>query len=236
MNIENNTHHNLIPSVGDSFSYGWRKMFEKSFLPLLLAVIIVGILNGPSAGANFKFDGNFDFNWLLFFPIVIFGLAYNFMVLPVFKYGEQYLFLQVMRNEEADLKLLFEGFRTKYLNIILSNLIVVALVILGFMMLIIPGIIVLCRLAFVPYLVMDKNLEAMKAVEKSWELTRGYGWQVLGLGIVSIGVFIVGLIFCFVGVFISLIWIHSAFATFYQALLNITDDDNPIPILGINEE
>lgn len=236
MKTENNTHHNLFPSVGDSFSYGWRKIFEKSFLPLLLAVIIVGLLNGPSAGFNYKFDGDFDFNWLLFFPLVLVGLAYSFLFTPVIKYGEQYLFLQAMRNEEADLKLLFEGFRSKYLNIILSNLIVFALVMLGFMMLIIPGIIALCRLAFVPYLVMDKNLEPMKAVEKSWELTRGHGWQVLGMGIVSAGVFLLGLIFCFVGVFISLIWIHAAFATFYQALLNATDDDNPIPILGINEE
>ena len=45
---------------------------------------------------------------------------------------------------------------------------VVALVAVGFIMLIIPGIIVLCRLIFVSYLVMDKNMEAMKAVEKSW--------------------------------------------------------------------
>lgn len=233
--MENNSIYNLVPSVGESFSYGWRKMFEKSFLPLLLAVIIVGILNGPMGGVNYKFDGNFDFNWLLFFPIVIFGLAYSFLFVPVIQYGEQYLFLKVMRNEEADLKLLFEGFRTKYLNIILANLIVVALVMIGFMMLIIPGIIILCRLAFVPYLVMDKNLEPMKAVEKSWELTRGHGWQVFGMGIISFFIFIAGLIFCFVGVIVSLMWIHSAFATFYQLLLNQQDDDNPIPILGVNE-
>lgn len=234
--MENNSYYYLVPSVTDSFGYGWRKIFEKSFLPLLLTVIIVGILNGPGAGANYKFDGQFDLNWLLFFPLVIVGLAYNFMVLPVFKYGEQFLFLKVMRNEEADLKLLFEGFRTKYLNIILSNLIVFALVLLGFIMLIIPGIIILCRLAFVTYLVMDKDLEPMKAVEKSWELTRGHGWQVFGMGILSIGIFIAGLIFCFVGVIISIMWIHAAFATFYQALLNENEDDNPIPILGVNEE
>ena len=233
--MENIKYYNLVPSVGGSFSFGWRKMFGISFLPLLLAVVIVGILNSPM-GANWKYDGDFDFNLIFLFPLIIFGLAYQLMFLPVIKYGENYLFFKAMRDEEADLKLLFEGFKTKYLNIVLANLIVFALVMIGFMMLIIPGIIVLCRLVFVPYLVMDKDLEPMKAVEKSWQMTRGHGWQVFGMAILSFFIFIGGLIVLFFGVLISIMWIHSAFATFYQALLNETDDNNPIPILGVNEE
>ena len=172
---------------------------------------------------------------LLLFPLIIFGLAYNFMFLPIIKYGENYLFLTVMRDEDADLKLLFDGFKTKYLNIVLANLIVFALVMIGFLMLIIPGIIIWCRLSFVSYLIMDKDLEPMKAVEKSWELTRGHGWRIFGLAITSFFVFIGGLIVLFFGVLISIMWIHSAYATFYQALLNENDDNNPIPILGVNE-
>ncbi len=233
--MENNEIYKLLPSATDSFGYGWRKIFGKSFLPLLLAALIAGILNGPSIGANFNNDGNFDINWIFLFPIVIFGLAYSFLFVPVIEYGKQFLFVQAMRDEEPDLKLLFEGFRTKYLNIVLANLIVVALVILGFMLLIIPGIIVACRLAFVPYLVMDKDMEPMKAVEKSWEITRGHGWQVFGMAILSFFIVIAGLIFCFVGVFISIMWISSAFATFYQMLINEQGFENPIPILGVNE-
>ena len=141
-----------------------------------------------------------------------------------------------MRDEEVDLKSLFEGFRTKYLNIVLANLIVFALVILGMMMLIIPGIIVLCRLVFVPYLVMDKDLEPMKAVEKSWNMTRGHGWKVFGMAIISFFIMIGGLIAFFVGVIVSMMWIHSAFASLYLSVQNDNDDDNPIPILGVNEE
>jgi hypothetical protein len=233
--MENEKFDKLVPSIGGSFSFGWSKMFEKSFLPLLLAVIIVGILSGP-VGANMKFDGHFDINMLLLFPLVIFALAYNFMFLPIIKYGENYLFLETMRDAEADLKLLFDGFKTKYLNIVLANLIVFALVAIGFMMLIIPGIIIWCRLSFVSYLIMDKDLEPMKAVEKSWELTRGHGWQIFGLAITSFFVFIGGVIVLIFGAIISVMWIHSAYASFYQALLNETDDNNPIPILGVNEE
>ncbi len=234
--MENMNYRNLVPSAGGSFSFAWRKMFEKAFLPLLLAVIIVGLLNGPGAGLNWKMDGHHGFGPMLFlFPAILFGLAYGFLFMPVIKYGEQYLFLKAMRDEEAEIKTLFEGFKTQYLNIILANLIVAALVVIGLVMLIIPGIIIACRLAFVSYLVMDKNMEAMKAVEKSWQMTRGHGWTIFGMAIITFFICIAGLIVFFVGIIISIMWAHAAFATLYQSVLNSNDDENPIPILGVNE-
>ena len=224
----------LTPSIGGSFSYGWNKMFEKAFLPLLLAVIIVGLLNGP-AGATWKSDGHFGLNLLMFMPVIIFGLAYAFLFLPVIEYGENYLFLKAMRGEEANLITLFDGFKNQYLNIILARLIVVALVIIGLGMLIIPGIIIGCRLVFVPFLVMDKNMEPMKAVEKSWQMSKGHGWKVFFMAILSFFLLIAGVIVFIFGILISIMWIHSAYAALYQSILNETDDNNPIPILGVNE-
>ncbi len=234
--METMKHFDLVPSAGGSFSYAWRKIFEKAFLPLLVAVIIVGLLNGPGAGLNWKMDGHHGFGpLLLFFPLILIGLAYFFLFIPIIKFGEKYLFLKAMRDEEADIKTLFDGFKTQYLNIVLANLIVAALVMIGIVMLIIPGIIIACRLAFVSYLVMDKNMEAMKAMEESWRLTRGYGWTIFGMGVISVFIFIAGLVCCFVGVIFSLMWIHAAFASMYLSVQNMTDDDNPIPILGVNE-
>ena len=232
--MESEKYFNLVPSVGGSFSYGWRKMFDKAFLPLLLAVIIAGLLNGP-ATMSWKSDSETWFNLVWVLPVVLFGLAYGFLFLPVINYGEKFLFLNAMRENEADLKFLFEGFKTKYLKIVLANLIVIALTIIGFIMLIIPGIIVLCRLAFVPFLVMDKDLEPLQAVEKSWQMTRGHGWKIFAMGVISFFLLIGGLIVFVVGIIFSFMWIHSAFATLYQSVLNQTDDENPIPILGVNE-
>jgi uncharacterized membrane protein len=232
--MESEKYYNLVPSIGGSFSYGWRKMFEKAFLPLLLAVIIAGLLNGP-VGANWKADGGDWFNMVWVLPIALFSVAYGFLFMPIISYGEKYLFLQAMRGEDADIKYLFEGFKTKYLKIVLANLIVIALAIIGFILLIVPGIIVLCRLAFVPYLVMDKDLEPMQAVEKSWQMTRGHGWKIFWMAIISFFLCIGGLIVFIVGILISIMWIHAAFASLYQSVLNQNDDENPLPILGVNE-
>ncbi len=232
--MENDKYYSLVPSIGGSFSFAWRKIFDRSFLPLLVTVIIAGILNGPFT-ANWKADGDFGYNFIWFLPLVLFGLAYGFLFLPVINYGERFVFLHAIRDEYADIKFLFEGFRKSYLNIILANLIVWALIVIGLVLFVIPGIIVACRLAFVPFLVMDKDLEPMQAVEKSWQMTRGHGWKVFWMAIISFFIAIAGLIVFIVGILFSFMWIHSAFATLYQSVLNQDEINNPIPILGVNE-
>ncbi|MFW6257179.1 MAG: hypothetical protein ACOC11_00205 [Prolixibacteraceae bacterium] len=232
--MENDKYYNQVPSIGGSFSFAWRKIFDKSFLPLLLAVIILGILNGPIS-FTWKSEGDFGFNFIWFFPAVLLGMAYWLLFLPVIKYGERYMFLKALRDEYPDLALLFDGFKKKFLNIVLANLIVFALIALGIVFFIIPGIIAACRLAFVPFLVMDKELEPMQAVERSWQMTKGHGWKIFWMGILSFFIFIAGLIVFVVGIIISFMWVHAAFATLYQSVLNEKDDVNPIPILGVNE-
>lgn len=232
--MESEKYYDLVPSIGGSFSSGWRKMFGKAFLPLLLAVVIAGLLSGPM-GANWKAEHGDWFNLVWVLPVALFSMAYGFLFLPVINYGEKYMFLKAMRDEETDIRFLFDGFKTKYLKIVLANLIVVALTLIGFLLLIVPGIIVLCRLAFVPYLVMDKDLEPMQAVERSWQMTRGHGWKIFWMAIVSFFLYIAGIIAFVVGIIISIMWVHSAFATLYQSVLNQSEDENPIPILGVNE-
>jgi uncharacterized membrane protein len=123
-----------------------------------------------------------------------------------------------MRDEKIDLKEMFMGFKSNYLNIILAHLIWIAIVGIGFVFLIIPGIILACRLAFIPYLVMDKSMEPVAAVEKSWEMTRGHGWKIFGMGLLAILIVILGILCLVVGIFFALIWVSGAFAALYHAI------------------
>jgi uncharacterized membrane protein len=146
------------------------------------------------------------------------AVAYALLVLPVIKYGADLLYLRGIRDEKMELAELFTGFKKNYLNIILAHLLHIAVIGIGFVFLIIPGIILACRLVFIPYLVMDKNLEPVAAMEKSWDMTRGHGWTVFGMALLAIPVFIAGLLCFLVGAFIAVMWISAAFATLYHAL------------------
>jgi hypothetical protein len=235
--METNNDYRLKPTFGDSFGTGWRVMGD-NFLRLFLVVLVVGILTGPLKIFHFNFNGsdlhNLPWNWHNHFGRDFFGLAslgllagffgllallYSFLVVPVVSYGSNMIFVQAVRKIKPDFELLLKGFWENYLSIILANLLVAALVILGCIALIIPGIIIGCRLAFVSYLVMDKKLDPIDAVEQSWKLTRGHGWTIFFMGFVSIFIVIFGLILMIVGVFPAAIWISGSFASLYQSVI-----------------
>jgi hypothetical protein len=147
------------------------------------------------------------------------AMLYTFLVKPVFEFGANMIFVQAVRKIKPDFEYLVKGFMQNYLHIILANLLVFALVILGLFALIVPGIIIACRLAFVSYIIMDKKLDPIEAVELSWKLTRGHAWQVFLMGFVSIFIVIFGFLMLIVGIFPALMWIESSFATLYESVL-----------------
>jgi uncharacterized membrane protein len=204
------------PTISESLGNGWYVM-KKYFLWLLLVVIICSLFDSPA-----KFTYNSDHHFPEMIGLVALGVLVAmlifFLVRPVVAWGGNLIYLQCVRDKNPDLKNLFIGFQRNYFNIVLANLLVVIIVGFGLVFLIIPGIIFACRLAFVPYLVMDLEMEPVKAVEESWNLTKGYGWTIFGLGLLSIPIVIAGLICLIVGIFPALILIHASFASLYQAV------------------
>jgi membrane-anchored glycerophosphoryl diester phosphodiesterase (GDPDase) len=85
-------------------------------------------------------------------------------------------------------------------------------------MLFVPGIIFACKLAFVPYLVMDEKMSATDAVRKSWDMTKGHSWTIFWMAIVSFFVFLLGLICLVVGIIPAIIWVSLAFAGMYYVV------------------
>jgi len=202
-----------VATTSGSYSYGWQQL-KKYLVYFLVITLIVGIADIPFSKVR-------DMEWEnspVTYALQLLGMAYAIFFLPVIKYGGDLLILRGIRNEELELGELFIGFKKNYINIVLAHLITAAVIIIGFIFLIVPGIILACRLVFVSYLVMDKNMEPMAAIEKSWAMTKGHGWRILGMALLAIPIFIAGLLFCIIGVVASIAWIHSAFAAFYHAI------------------
>jgi len=206
----------LKPGSGKAFGFGWEVM-KTYFLHLFLVVMVLSILDFPMK--IMQHDGNMG--WAIFLAS-IFGLAYYFLFLPIIKYAADLMFIQAVRGEKIEVETILVGFKN-YLNIILAHLLTAAIVGLGFVAIILPGIIFACRLAFVSYLVMDKHLDPISAVEESWRMTRGHGWRIFWMGIVSFFIFLAGLIMLVVGIIPARIWVKSSFASLYQAVLNETE-------------
>ena len=200
-------------TISGSYGYGWQQMW-KQVLYLFLVIVIIGVAESPASVVR---DSEEPFTAsMVFFQIL--ASAYWLLFFSVVKYGGDLMFLMAARNEKIDISRMFDGFKNNYLNIILANLLLFAIVGISFIFFIIPGIILACRLVFVSYLVMDKNLDPVAAVEKSWEMTKGHGWKIFGMALLAIPIVIGGLLCLIIGVVFSIIWISTAFASMYHAI------------------
>jgi len=228
MNTENFTASlPFAPFVGRSYSIGWELM-KKYFLELLLLLVISIAIQIPvqlmTKGADYStFDSDMIMMGLL--GMVLFVAA----VRPI-SYGIDYVNLKLIRGEKFDVADVFLGFRENYLNVVLSGLLVTVIVAVGFLLLIIPGIIFACKLAFVPYLVIDKKLEAVEAVKASWKMTDGHAITIFLIGLLAIPIALLGLIALIVGIIPAAIWINAASASMYHS---VDLKDNPTVV---NEE
>ena len=190
---------NLPPSLGNSFSHGWNVM-KTYFLVLFLVVLVLGIIMAPANMFSWKMDspdfrGWDGYDWEFFIPNVnlmtlgllsflgFLALAYSLLIIPVFRYGAKIMFVHASRDIRPEFNSLIKGFKENYLNIVLANLLAGALIIIGIMILIIPGIIIACRLAFVGFLV--SRYATGMSVEQQWRPLRAGGGTMFATAILA---------------------------------------------------
>ncbi len=202
----------LTPTVGASYGNGWRQMW-KYFLELFL-IGIIGLVIGIPSGMG---GGEAREGAAAVSVLGVLGFIYTILIVNPIDYGILFAYLKAARNDKLEIRDMFEAFRN-YWNAVLANLLVGAIVIVGFFLLIIPGIIFACKLAFTPYLVVDRRMAVIEAVKESWRMTNGHAWTVFLIGLLAIPISIVGLICLVVGIIPAIMWITAAFASLYHAV------------------
>lgn len=225
---------NMIPSVGSSYNLSW-DCLKKNFVELLLIIVISFAISIPiamlrGAGDAIGMPGGI----ILGLMSVVFGL---FVSAPI-SYGVAFVFLKLIRDEKFDVSDVFAGFKNNYINVILANLLVMAIVMAGILFFIVPGIIFACKLAFVPYLIMDKKMETVDAVKTSWDMTKGHTLTIFLIGLLAIPIFLLGLLLLVVGTIPAIMWIKGASAAIYHTVdtqLNPEEKENKEVITEITK-
>lgn len=101
---------------------------------------------------------------------------------------------------------------------VLAGITVGIIAVVGFILLIVPGVVWSLRYMFVPYLVMDRKLGVSEALAESSRITKGHKWQLLGLVLVLVGVNILGAVLLLVGLLVSIPVTYLALVHAYRAL------------------
>ena len=223
MIIQDNTEQNnneYPPEVGACYGNGMNKL-SKNFLNLLLITIVVFIIGIPS------WIGSTVSSWADPFGLWgVFEFFYSLLVTGPLGYGVMYAYLKAARGEKPEIQDLTKVLEN-YWNILLANILSGAIIFIGLILLIVPGIIFACKLAFVPYLVMEKKMDAVAAVQESWRLTNGHALTIFVMALLAIPIAIGGLILFGVGIILAQMWISLSFASLYHAVISRVNPEIP---------
>ncbi len=78
-----------------------------------------------------------------------------------------------------------------------------AVVAIGLIFLIIPGVILAVRLKFYDYLIVDQGLNPIEALKRSWVMTKNHTWDILVLLFVLMLLNFIGSLIVFVGLIVT---------------------------------
>ena len=160
----------LVPGSVSSYRNGWRQL-RKYFLELLLIGIIATLISLPSGMTS-----------LPVLILLVLGFVYSILIVGPVEYGASFAYLKAARGDKPEIKDLFEAFRN-YWNAVLASVFVGVIVLIGIIAFIIPGIVFACRLAFTPYLVVDRKMQVIEAIKESWRMTNGHAWTIFFIGL-----------------------------------------------------
>jgi uncharacterized membrane protein len=125
--------------------------------------------------------------------------------------------LGMFAGREPTIETMFSGF-DRFGDAFLLSLVSGLLVALGFIALIVPGIILTVLWIFSNLIVAETSLDFWSAMQRSVELTRGYRWQIFLLMLASIPILILGLLVLCIGVVVAEAVVFTAFALAYRFL------------------
>ena len=91
----------------------------------------------------------------------------------------------------------------KIFKTLVASLFVVAIVFVGFCLLIIPGIYLCARLQFYAAAIVEEDAGIMESLNRSWNLTKGNVMRLILLFLSYIGIITVGLLLLIIGVFVA---------------------------------
>ncbi len=199
------TSHDKPLTINKALTYGW-ETFLAHWKPLtLLSVISLVLSFAPSLIVN-EFNQNQQY-------LVAIGVNLLSTVLSIFFFiGVTQVTLKIYDKEKTGYDDLFTHIPT-FFNYLAVSLFVGIATLVGFILLIIPGIIWATRFQLAPYLVIDKGMGPFEAMRESWRITKGQTLNLIGYGFVLGVIGILGLLAAGIGIIVAqpVLWLAIVF-------------------------
>jgi uncharacterized membrane protein len=141
----------------------------------------------------------------------------NIVVSATFALGLLRIYLRFRDGEKPIFENLFDGVARAHVWVGASIIMGVA-VAMGLVLLIVPGVIMLLRLWFVGFVLVDERTGPIDAIQRSWDITRGHTMDLLVFFIVLVGLNLLGAVCLGVGLLVTIPISGLALAFVYREL------------------
>ena len=135
-------------------------------------------------------------------------------------FGFNRTMVQIYRGQTPQFETYFDGFQ-HFLQTLILFLLITTICMAGFVLLFIPGLIAAVGLSQAFYVLQDRpELGAIEALKESWRLvwSQGHFWKVVGLGLLSLFVILLGALAFGIGLFFAIPLVSVAGAGLYDEL------------------
>ncbi|MEO7110708.1 MAG: hypothetical protein ABI183_09740 [Polyangiaceae bacterium] len=181
----------ILSSAFDGFKRTWGVLIGTIVIYAVIAMIPGLILGGLQGAGVIDQDSAQIANGI----VQLIGLIIG----AFFQTGLIRVFVTAARGGQPNIGDLFSG-GGKMFHILATQILMGLAILLGFILLIVPGIILALGLAYSNYFVADANLGPIDAMKASWAATNGSKGKLFLFGFVAIFIMIGGIIACCIGV------------------------------------
>ncbi len=150
------------------------------------------------------------------------SFAFAVLVAIPLRWGFAYVCLRAVRGETPEPRDLARAF-DHYVNAAAAAALVYAAVLVGCVLLIVPGVYIYCRTRFVPYLITQHDMDPVEAIRESWRLSEDHLGAILGISAFGLLLSGLGFLLAGIGVVPAMIWWDLALASYYHAELEGSD-------------
>lgn len=141
------------------------------------------------------------------------------VVASVVAVGQLKIALKFIDKQKAEVTDLFSYYKLA-LKYMAGSILFGLIVAVGFILLIIPGIIWSIKFQFYSYLIADKGMGPIEALKMSWQMTKGVKWNLFLFGLLTTLINIAGALALVIGLIITIPTTTIATASVYRKLLN----------------
>jgi uncharacterized membrane protein len=211
-------------AVGDVIGHAWRA-FKPEWATLVFTQFLASILGGiPNYAPGILVAAETveiysTEYWLIYTVCMLLGLVAS----TFFTAGMMKMWLAATRGQKPQFADMFSG-GSHFLPLLGTTFLTLLVVALGYVLLIVPGIILALGLGFAGFYVVDQRMGPVDAMKASWNATKGHKGQIFLFGLVALLMVVGGYLACCIGVFVAIPVIMVAWTTIYTRISGTAGD------------